>query len=361
MSCSVLKPLARIFLVLLICSCSSLFAQPNDTLVIGYIADAPFVVETPESINGPSVWLWDHVAEELEQPYVYQKMDLDNLLHRLASGTIDISLSPLTITSDRMEQMDFSAPYFIAHSTLMRMELSSFERFLAFVKSFFSLAFFQVLGGLAFVILMFGFLVWLFERKGNREEFDSSLKGLWSGFWWSAVTMTTVGYGDKSPRTVGGRVVALVWMFAAIIIISGFTASIASSLTINTIGTAGSTVEDFKDRTIGTIHNSGTDVWLTNHFFTNTRTFVEVTEMKQALDEGEIDVIAYDKPILQELIRHDSLESYQLVPTEFNPQFYAMGINRRLPDTLKFLIDLAILEQTESVEWKILLNEYDLE
>lgn len=44
--------------------------------------------------------------------------------------------------------------------------------------------------------------------------------------------MTTVGYGDKAPRTVGGRAVGFIWMFTAIIVISFFTATIASSLTL---------------------------------------------------------------------------------------------------------------------------------
>ena len=47
--------------------------------------------------------------------------------------------------------------------------------------------------------------------------------------------MTAVGYDDKSPRTHGGKIVSLIWMFTAIIIVSGFTASIAASLTVDNL------------------------------------------------------------------------------------------------------------------------------
>jgi voltage-gated potassium channel len=37
-----------------------------------------------------------------------------------------------------------------------------------------------------------------------------------SGIWWAIVTLTTVGYGDISPSTIGGRVVAIIIMFFGI-------------------------------------------------------------------------------------------------------------------------------------------------
>lgn len=53
---------------------------------------------------------------------------------------------------------------------------------------------------------------------------------LGDAFWWSIVTLATVGYGDISPVTLGGRIIAIVIMFFGIGILATFSATIASVL-----------------------------------------------------------------------------------------------------------------------------------
>lgn len=73
------------------------------------------------------------------------------------------------------------------------------------------------------IISMFGVIS--FEQGRN-----SSFENLWDTFWYSIVTITTVGYGDKTPVTVGGKIVGLVLMGMGVIVMAAVTGQTASFL-----------------------------------------------------------------------------------------------------------------------------------
>jgi hypothetical protein len=63
---------------------------------------------------------------------------------------------------------------------------------LSILSRLFSWDFLKAIATLTFVILIFGIIVWFFERRKNPDQFGGHpLKGIGAGFWWSAVTMTT--------------------------------------------------------------------------------------------------------------------------------------------------------------------------
>lgn len=56
----------------------------------------------------------------------------------------------------------------------------------------------------------------------------SNIKTAEDAIWWSYVTITTVGYGDKFPVTTEGRIIAMFLMTAGVGLFGTFTAYIAS-------------------------------------------------------------------------------------------------------------------------------------
>jgi voltage-gated potassium channel len=62
------------------------------------------------------------------------------------------------------------------------------------------------------------------EHAVAGGEFGS----LWDGVWWAVVTVTTVGYGDLYPTSIGGRLIGMLLMFVGIGFLSLLTAAVAS-------------------------------------------------------------------------------------------------------------------------------------
>ena len=83
---------------------------------------------------------------------------------------------------------------------------------------------------LLFVVIA-GFIGWGLETKFNMEEFPRDfMSGWFEGIWWSFISMTTVGYGDKTPKSVPARLFSVMWILIGIILFSVITAMLASEI-----------------------------------------------------------------------------------------------------------------------------------
>ena len=77
---------------------------------------------------------------------------------------------------------------------------------------------------LGFLIFIGSTVIYLFESHAEGGQ----IKNLFDGFYWSIVTLSTVGYGDIVPHSTSGRLVAIVLIFSGIMILSFFTSIMVS-------------------------------------------------------------------------------------------------------------------------------------
>lgn len=76
------------------------------------------------------------------------------------------------------------------------------------------------------IVIIAGTLIMYNLEKGAE---NSQMTTLLDAMWWCVATVTTVGYGDVVPVTSLGRIVALVYMFFGIILITTTLAVISNT------------------------------------------------------------------------------------------------------------------------------------
>ncbi len=298
--------------------------QQGDTLQIGIHEYPPFVIKDLDgSYRGLSVDLWTGINKKINKPYRFVEFsDEIGIIRALDYGDIDLSINPLINTPQRMKKFDVTQPFYI--STIgVAITTSSQSQFQIFLSNFFSGAFLNIVFLLLSILLFFGTLLWLLERKYNKYQFRPGIMGLLDGLWWAAVTMTTVGYGDKAPKTGAGRTIAIIWMFTAVIIISSFTATIASTLTVNTLEGKIEGLSDLKSvDKIGIVGASNSADFLFRNEMEAYEIYRTPTRALRALTNKEIRVLLHDRVMLDYLVSTNSLqEKVQLLQADFDESY----------------------------------------
>ncbi len=334
-------------------------SNEQEALRIGVKSSPPFLIEEDGKVQkGIAYDLWVKIAEEKEWDHRSVRFDtLSNLLTALEEGRLDLSITPLTVTRDRLDHIDFTHPFYVSNLVIATQKKTK-DRVLQFIQNFFSLNFLRAVLLLILIILIFGLLLWVVEKSKNPDMFRKGWRGVMDGFWWSAVTMTTVGYGDKAPISGIGKAIATIWMFTAVIIVSGFTATIASSLTVQR---AQGDIEDIHDlakvKTI-TVEESNSATFLRKKGI-DPKQVPTLNDALEQLKEGKVEALFYDEPLLQYLIHQKGYnDDLVILKQNFQSQYYSFGLANKSP--YKDELNKELLKVLESTDWDRILQRYDL-
>jgi ABC-type amino acid transport substrate-binding protein len=325
-------------------------------LQVGTKEAPPFAMRRADGTwTGIGVELWKRVAADLGLKYEWRALPLPALLRGVEKGTLDAAVAAISVTAEREQQIDFSHPYY---SSGLAIAVSAEPEgwFRQFLRNLFSVEFLRIVGLLLLLLLATGLAVWLLERRRNPEQFGGrGIRGIGAGLWWSAVTMTTVGYGDKAPRTAPGRLVALVWMFVGVVLVAGFTAAMASSLTVLHFESRVQGPQDLPGVRVAAVTESTGASYLDRNGVRYTG-YRNASVALEALVRGEQDAMVYDEPLLRYLANRELKGQVTVLPRVFARQDYAIALPPDSPRRER--INQAVLRETTSDEWVELIQRY---
>jgi polar amino acid transport system substrate-binding protein len=340
--------------------CGASQAQPanppisDKQLVIATKEAPPFVMKGPDgTLHGISIDLWRRIADRLHLRYRFSEQPtVQALMAGTAEGSFDAAIAALTVTAARDRIVDFTQPFY---STGLGIAVSIGEsRWMSVSRALLSFGFFQAVLALVGIAILVGFVIWLLER-GRTEHFKGGANGLGTGLWWSAIAMTQAGAAQNAPATLPGRMVAIGWMIASVIVIAVFTAGITSTLTKRELQGAVNGVNDLRSVRVGAPAGSTSADYL-DHQRIPHRGFGGPQEGLKALQAGIIDAFVYDKPLLTWLVLRDFYSTLRVLDVTFDNQNYAIALPKDSP--LGQVLNPPLLEETESDWWQQTLFEY---
>jgi len=298
--------------------------KPTQLRVAAGLA-TPFVFETHGQLTGFSIDLWHSITDEMDvKSKLIANPTTQALFSTVKSGKADVGIGNISITAEREQDFDFSQPIFESGLQILVREkssgLSSVPGLLAVV---FSPDFVQLIGIILVIILVPAHIVWFFERRrsGGIIPTLSYFPGIFKACWWAAATLAT--QADEMPKSVVGRIVAVIWMFTSVVFVAYFTAAVTTSLTVQQLQGDIKGPDDLLGKHVATATGSTSAVYLHQQNI-QVLEFNRLAEAYEALLQGRADAVVFDAPVLLYYASHEGKGKVQVIGSIFRKENYGI-------------------------------------
>ena len=341
---------AFLILVLLATAGPAAPAQPA-RLKVGIFDRPPFAMrDEGGQWTGLAVELWETIAVQLGLSYEYVETPLAEMIEKLHAGQLDLAVGEIGVSADRERLVDFTQPYLLSRAAVAIPRESWISTSRHILKGITHQGLVPVIAVMMGMLFLFSLLLWMIEKRIHQGHFGGRpIHGFGSALWFGAVTMTTVGYGDKTPQSALGRLIAFVWMFLGILLVSAFTGSVASSLTLAELHSSITHVGDLGHFRNGVVAGSQSERLLDEAGIPSKK-FPGSKEGLRALNDGDVTALASEETTLRYNVNRDYSDRLRVVLLPVSRLHFAIATRPGLPEFEA--INVQVIATTDGPEWR---------
>ncbi|WP_229801225.1 transporter substrate-binding domain-containing protein [Tateyamaria omphalii] len=325
----------------------------NRTLVFATVERPPFTFQNEGQVDGFSADLIRAIGREIGTDISFEmQSSFPEMLREVEDGAVDGAIANISITGAREAVMDFTLPIFRSGLQIMVPTVDNAPSlWSAILNRDLGIA---ILGALGLLMVM-GMLMWVFERK-RQPYFDRPPgKAIFPAFWYALNLLVRGGSEQNVPKSGFGRLFAVILVVSGLFIVSFFVANVTSVMTIRALGERIDSVSDLEGREVATTSGSTSSEFLVQREISH-NTFVDFNALLWAFEDGELDAVVFDSPVLAYYVKTDGRGKARLVDRVFRPEDYGIALPQG--SDLRERINLALLNLQESGEYDTLYLQW---
>ncbi len=315
----------------------------------------PFAMEDHGRYTGFSMELWQKVAAELgKTSKIVVYPTLPEVLSAVQAKQVDVAIAAISITAEREQKLDFSYPMFNSGLQILVRSPKKSGFVPNLLRDLFSPVFLQLFAIALGMVVVAAHIIWLLERRQPKSAIDEAyFPGIFEAAWWAAATLAT--QAEEMPKGLLGRVMAVFWMFIAVVFVAYFTATVTTSMTVQTLQGDIKSLDDLQNRTVATIAGS------TAADFLRTKQIkpLEVDKIESAYDallKQQADAVVFDAPVLMYYASREGKGNVQLVGEMLREESYGIALANNSP--YRKPINSALLKLRENGTYQTLYDEW---
>ena len=329
-------------------------AESSGKLKVGVYESAPFAYKDElGKWNGIAVDLWQTVAKNKGLNFEFVEVDEKDAVIRLSAGSLDVIAAGLPVNLENEKLIDFSQPFFASDWSIaiMRKPVATIEGALGHV--FFSWQFWVFVVCLALAFVLIAVLMWNFEVRENPDySGPTKMHGISYGIYWAVAMMT--GAGEKAPKTLQGRILAIGWLAAAFFLAGAFTASVTTVLNVEQLTRKISSERDLPHAYVAVAHGSCEN--LLDQMKARYVVGEDEKDCLQMLDKGQVEAVVGGEPFLKYYAAKGYQGKLDIITMDYDEVFYSIGL--KPGSELTEEVNRGVLQVTSTHAWAEILQRY---